>query len=109
MSRVKLLLDVADDLRNLSESIRTVCDAMTSDSQPKAETKTDEKPVKTEKAEKPDVTLKQVRGVLAEKSRDGFTVEVRNIIKRHGADRLSEVDPSQFAAVLKEAEALGNG
>ena len=62
------------------------------------------------KEEKPQtIPLEKVRGVLAEKSRDGYTAEVREIIKSFGSERLSEIDPSQYEAVLKKAEELGNG
>ena len=47
--------------------------------------------------------------VLAEKSRAGYTAEVRNLITQHGADRLSDVDPAEYEALLSEAEVLGNG
>lgn len=52
-------------------------------------------------------TLEDVRTALAEKSRMGFTAEVRGILTAHGANRLSEVDPSEYAVILKEAESLG--
>ena len=61
-----------------------------------------------EPTEKP-VSLAEVRALLAEKSRDGFTAEVRAIIVSHGANKLSEIDPSEYAAVMKEAEGIGNG
>ena len=60
-------------------------------------------------ADELSIPLEKVRGVLAEKSRDGYTAEVRAIIQSFGADRLSEIDPSQYEAVLKKAEVLGNG
>lgn len=56
-------------------------------------------------SEKP-VTLPEVRAVLAEKSREGHTKEVKALINSLGADRLSEVDPSQYPALLKEAEVI---
>ena len=55
---------------------------------------------------KPAITLEKVRGILADKSRAGHTAEVRAIIQKHGADRLSEVDPDQYAAIIQEAEVL---
>ena len=39
-----------------------------------------------------EIPLEKVRGILAEKSRSGHTAEVRSIL-RHGADRLSDIDP----------------
>lgn len=58
-------------------------------------------------AEKP-LTLEEVRAVLAEKSRAGHTAEIRELLKRHGADRLSAVDPSGYRALLAEAEVIGH-
>ncbi|MBT9142480.1 MAG: hypothetical protein DDT29_00874 [Dehalococcoidia bacterium] len=55
------------------------------------------------------ITLEQVRAVLAEKSRDGHTAKVRELLEKHGAAKLSEIDPSEYPALLAEAEALGNG
>ena len=52
------------------------------------------------------ISLEKVRGVLAEKSRNGKTAEVRAIIQKYGADRLSSIDPKDYAAVLAEAEVL---
>ncbi len=55
------------------------------------------------------LTLERVRGVLADKSRAGFTAEVRELLVKHGATKLSEIDPKEYAALLAEAEVLGNG
>lgn len=54
------------------------------------------------------VTLENVRAVCAEKSRSGFTAEVKSIITKHGADKLSAIKPEEYAAVLAEVEVLGN-
>ena len=54
------------------------------------------------------MTLEQVRAALAEKSRDGHTAEVRALLEKHGAAKLSEIDPKEYAALLAEAEVLGN-
>ena len=105
MSKIKLLLDVVNDMRRLADSIQAVCDAMAdSDSAPK-ETPT----TKTEKAKESDISLEKVRMVLAEKSQLGFTAEVRGIIGKYGADKLSAVDKAYYADILKDAEVLGNG
>jgi hypothetical protein len=57
-------------------------------------------------ASTPPVTLAQVRAVLAEKSRDGHTDEIKALLKRHGANRLTELAQDKYAAVLAEAEGL---
>lgn len=58
--------------------------------------------------EKP-LTLEAVRAVLAEKSRAGHTARVRELLEKHGASKLSEIDPSEYPTLLAEAEVLGNG
>ena len=96
------LLKVVEDIRSLADSVQAVCTLVT-DSLQEEPPKLPEKP----KAEAlPEITLEQVRGVLADKSRSGHTAEVRAIIQKYGADRLSEIDPKDYPAVLKEAEVL---
>ncbi len=67
--------------------------------------KKDAKAAKQEPEEKP-LTLEEVRAVLAEKSRSGHTEEVRELLAKHGADKLSEIDPAEYPALLAEAEVL---
>ena len=57
----------------------------------------------------PELTLEQVRAVLADKSRAGFTAQIRSLLQKHGAAKLSEIEPSHYADLLKEVEGLGNG
>ena len=69
----------------------------------KAAKEAPEKPAEPEK----QLTLTDVRAVLAAKSRAGFTEEVKALIAKHGADRLSEVPETEYAALLADAEVLG--
>lgn len=70
------------------------------------------KPVKNKKADDPPepkpLTFESVRAICAEKSRAGFTTEVKAIITKCGADKLSAIKPEDYAAVLAEVEVLGN-
>ncbi len=52
------------------------------------------------------IPLEKVRALLADKSRLGYTAEVKVLLQKHGAVKLSEVDPAEYAALLAEAEAL---
>lgn len=102
MSRTKLLLDVVEDLRNLADSIQTLCDAaMTND--PQDESALD---VAYEEHKNPTITLEQVRGVLAKKSQEGKTEAVRNLLKTYGANKLSEVKAVDYRELLLDAEVL---
>ncbi len=122
MGKVKLLLEVIGDLRSLADSLQAVADAVadngaaeagkTDAKEPekagkagKAAKKEEEPAVKQAQGEKP-LTLEEVRAVLAEKSRAGHTAEVRELLNKHGADKLSGIDPAEYAALLAEAEVL---
>lgn len=126
MGKVKLLLDVIGDLRSLADSLQAVADAVADNGAAEMETTVTKEPEKAEKAgkaagkntskkdakaawqepeEKP-LTLEKVRAVLAEKSRSGHTEEVRELLNKHGADKLSEIDSAEYPALLAEAEVL---
>ena len=51
-------------------------------------------------------TLEEVRGILADKASIGFREAVQSLIKRHGVDRLSDIDPTQYDALIQEARAI---
>ena len=126
MGKVKLLLDVIGDLRSLADSLQAVADAVADNGEANAEltaTKESEKTGKNGKAaaknaakkdakaakqepEEKTLTLEEVRAVLAEKSRSGHTEEVRELLAKHGADKLSEIDTAEYPALLAEAEVL---
>jgi hypothetical protein len=51
-------------------------------------------------------TLEEVRAVLAELSRAGKAPQAKQLIASAGAEKLTEVDPSQFATILSAAKEL---
>ena len=116
MSKMKLLLDVVSDLRSLADSLQAVADAVAQGGQEQPDQTTEEKPAqkpekktaakKEEKAEPKPLTLERVRAALAEKSRAGHTSEVKALLIKHGADKLSDIDPAEYPALLAEAEVL---
>ena len=55
---------------------------------------------------KPVLSLEEVRAVLADKSRAGHTAEIRELLKKYGASKLSLVDPKHYEALLREVEVL---
>jgi len=56
----------------------------------------------------PNMTLEEVRAALAVISRKGYTAEIRSLLQKRGVDKLSELDPVHYRALLAEAEVLGN-
>ena len=56
--------------------------------------------------EKPRPTFEEVRAFLANRSRAGFAAEIRAMLNKHGASKLSELDPCHYQAILAEAKEL---
>lgn len=54
------------------------------------------------------LTLEEVRKVAADKARQGFTDEVRRLIQKYGADKLSSMDPEKYEAFLNDLEVMGH-
>lgn len=52
------------------------------------------------------VTFVQLRSRLSEISRAGHTQEVKELIAKYNADKLSDIAEADYAAVLAEAEEL---
>ena len=84
---------------------------MTAD--PENAEKSSNKSAKHEEPAKPasDISFEDVRTALATKAGNGFRSEVKEILSRHRASCLSDLEshPEEFEEILKEAEALGNG
>ena len=105
MSRSKLLLDVAEDIRSLADSLQTLANAIAGDDV------ADEPSVTAvETVAKPPVTvtLEQVRAVLAEKSHDGLTEQVRGLLQKYGAQKLSAIASDRYADLLRDAKELND-
>ena len=67
-------------------------------------------PAPVEEAPVKEYNYEEVRAILAEKSRTGFRAEVKALLTAHGVKQLSEVKtPEEFAAIVAEAEVIGNG
>ena len=106
MSKTHPLFDIVLNLRALADNFQVLADIVAgSDSNEAAQPETPASEKVPETKTKP-VTLEQVRAVLADKSQQGLTSEVRVLLEKYGAPKLSQIDPAHFAALLAEAEQL---
>lgn len=55
------------------------------------------------------ITFEEVRTRLAELSRDGKTAQVRELIAKFGATKLSEVDKKHYPAIMDGAVEIEHG
>lgn len=74
----------------------------------KVEEATKEKEVKEKKEQVVEntITLEEVRKVLATKSKNGKQVEVKELIKRYGVNKLTDIHPCNYKELLELAEVL---
>lgn len=63
---------------------------------------------KEEKKPEKKLLLEDVRRVAADKARQGHTDEVRQLIQKFGADKLSGVDAAKYPALMEELEVIGH-
>ena len=106
MSKTHPLFDIVLNLRALADNFQVLADIVTGSGsteviQPEPTTSEKEPEPKT----KP-VTVEQVRAVLADKSQQGQTAEVRALLEKYGAPKLSQIDPAHFSSLLADAEKL---
>ena len=90
------------DLRSAAATINDVADTL---AEVFSTESADEAPDAAAPAE-PALTLEQVRAVLATKSRQGHTAEIRALLQKYGAAKLSGIDPIHYTALVAEAEVL---
>ena len=99
----ELLLDIVTNLRSLATSLETSAAASLIDAEKDMQTPATEQ---TKQEAVKAVTLEEVRAALAEKSMAGLTDSIRGLLEKHGAPKLSQIDPANYAALLADAEAL---
>ena len=87
------------ELRNAAAAINGVADWL-------AEAFSAKEPAEEAPATELMLSLEEVRAVLAEKSRKGHTAEIRSLLQKYGADKLSKIDPANYKALLADAEVL---
>ena len=105
MSRMSELDAVITELRKAGEAVVRAADAIReafsgAEDQPTASQETEQYAVKT-------YSLEDVRAALLQKTRAGFKDAVKELLHAHGAERLPDIDPSEYSAIMSEAEGIG--
>lgn len=95
MSKMKFVNEVVTQAKDCIESLSELIVMLESNDTPKKE------------AEK-TYSLEELRAVLADLSRKGFTDDVKELIKSYGANKLSEIEPSRYSDLIKNAKVIGH-
>lgn len=116
MSKIKMLLDVVQDMRRLTDSLETLARAI--EGPEEEQTAASEKPAEAEQlpsapvaatsapdAPKPP-TLVELRAFVAERSTPQTRPQIRALLARHGVAKLTDLPESAYLDLMREVEAL---
>ena len=101
MSRMSEMEATIRELRGIASSINDIANWLTGAFRGSEEAAPAPEPEKA-------LTLEEARAILAKKSRDGFTAQIRELLRKYGANKLSEVDPAKYKALVADAEGLAD-
>jgi len=105
MGKLSELDMVIKDLRSAATAINDAADTLAEMFSTASAEEAQVAPVPAE----PELTYEEVRAVLADKSSKGFKPQIKVLLEKYGAPKLSGIDPIHYKALVAEAEVLGNG
>ena len=98
---------LGDDLARLAASISEIAAELMSVSHAAYGSREPEsKDDAPDRQEPKQPTLEEVRAILADRASNGHREAVQALIHKHGAKKLSDVDPSDYPSLIEEASAL---
>lgn len=97
---------LAASISEIAEELKAMCD-FDHDSDERYDEPESQVEIPQPESPKPKApTLEEVRGVLADKASGGHRQAVQALIQKHGAKKLSDIDPSAYAVLIEEAKAI---
>ena len=63
-------------------------------------------PEKAEAQQENPATLEGIRALMAQKTQEGKSKEIRELLQKYGAAKLSAVKPEDYPALMQEAQVL---
>ncbi len=63
-------------------------------------------PEKTEVQQENPATLEGIRALMAQKTQEGKSKEIKELLQKYGAAKLSAVKPEDYPALMQEAQVL---
>ena len=101
MSKMSDMAMTIEELRSAAAAINEAANWL-------AEQFSSNKPTPEPTPTEPVLTLEAVRAVLVDKSRAGFTAQIRSLLQKYGSDKLSGIDPTNYKALLADVEGLND-
>ncbi len=95
--QIKELRSCGETILEIANTLAEMFSSQAEDTPPKA--------VPKEKPKTP--AFEEVRHRMTVIAQAGYSAEVKALITKYGARKLSDIDPSRYEELLKEADALG--
>ena len=103
------LLRIAEGFSIVAEGLRGLAKAeggsKTAEKTQKAQPSTTEKAQPETQQEKP-ATLEGIRALMAQKTQEGKSKEIKELLQKYGVAKLSAVKPEDYPALMQEAQVL---
>ena len=90
MEKIKLMNSLINDMRTLTNTLEKIVQL--------------ENCKEDNNKEEKILTLEEVRATLAQKSKEGFTDKVKDLINYYACCKLSEIDSKYYAEILERVE-----
>ena len=105
MGKMNELSLVLSELKDCSKALINIADSLTEIFSSTDDVKEEIVEAPTEESV-PEYSFLDVRKKFAEMARAGHTEALKELLNKYGADKLSSIDPSQYVALLADAEAI---
>jgi len=102
MSKMKLALDVVQDLRSLADSLEALAGAASGDEAAIVPSE----PQTLQTQEPPALTLVELRAFVAEKSTPENRPRIKAILEKYGVKKLTELSEEKYPVLLHEVAKL---
>ena len=103
------LLRIAEGFSIVAEGLRGLAKAEGGSKTAEKAQKQDaakEQPEKTEAQQESPATLEGIRALMAQKTQEGKSKEIKELLQKYGAAKLSAVKPEDYPALMQEAQVL---
>ena len=103
------LLRIAEGFSIVAEGLRGLAKAEGGSKAAEKTQKQDAAKAQPEKAEaqqESPATLEGIRALMAQKTQEGKSKEIKELLQKYGAAKLSAVKPEDYPALMQEAQVL---
>lgn len=100
------LLRIAEGFSIVAEGLRGLAKAEGGSKTAEKAQKQDAAKVQPEAQQENPATLEGIRALMAQKTQEGKSKEIKELLQKYGAAKLSAVKPEDYPALMQEAQVL---